>query len=87
MQRLDFYQRRGDRYLKSEFAHYAQEHGARVEEVSLRRYLRAHDPVLPTPEVCRELACALERHPVEVLLAAGYLLPEDIEKRPAPRGL
>lgn len=75
--RLDFYQRRGDRYLVSEFARYATQRGARVEEVSLGRYLRDDNPVLPTPESCRELARALERHPAEVLMQAGYLTPED----------
>src|SRR5215469_11542927 len=75
--RLDFYQRRGDRFLVSEFARYANQLDARVEEVSLGRYLREESPVLPTPESCRELARALGRHPVEVLLEAGYLLPED----------
>jgi hypothetical protein len=75
--RLDFYQRRGNRYLVSEFARYANQLDARVEEVSLGRYLREESPVLPTPESCRELARALGRHPVEVLLEAGYLLPED----------
>jgi hypothetical protein len=74
---LDFYQRRGDRYLVSEFARYAASLGARVEEVSLGRYLRNENPVLPTPESCRELAKALGRHPTEVLLEAGYLSPED----------
>ncbi|PWT77898.1 MAG: hypothetical protein C5B60_02000 [Chloroflexi bacterium] len=74
---LDFYQRRGDRYLVSEFARYASSLGARVEEVSLGRYLRNENPVLPTPESCRELAKALGRHPTEVLLEAGYLSPED----------
>jgi hypothetical protein len=77
LQRLDFYQRRGDRYLVSEFFRYASEQGARVEEVSLGRYLRAEDPVLPTPESCRALAKALGRHPAEVLLKAGYLIAED----------
>ncbi|HEV8193974.1 MAG TPA: hypothetical protein VGP82_21195 [Ktedonobacterales bacterium] len=77
LQRLDFYQRRGDRYLVSEFFRYASEMGARVEEVSLGRYLRAEDPVLPTPESCRALAKALERHPAEVLLQAGYLIADD----------
>jgi len=75
--RLDFYQRRGDRYLVSEFARYATQKGARVEEVSLGRYLRDDNPVLPTPESCRELARALERHPAEVLMQAGYLTPDD----------
>jgi hypothetical protein len=74
---LDFYQRRGDRYLVSEFARYAASLGARVEEVSLGRYLRNENPVLPTPESCRELARALGKHPTEVLLEAGYLSPED----------
>jgi hypothetical protein len=74
---LDFYQRRGDRFLVSEFARYAASLGARVEEVSLGRYLRNENPVLPTPESCRELARALGRHPTEVLLEAGYLSPED----------
>ncbi len=75
--RLDFYQRRGDRYLVSEFARYATQKGARVEEVSLGRYLRDDNPVLPTPESCRELARALDRHPAEVLMQAGYLTPDD----------
>ncbi len=75
--RLDFYQRRGNRYLVSEFARYADQMGARVEEVSLGRYLRDENPVLPTPESCRELARALGRHPAEVLLEAGYLMPDD----------
>ena len=61
----------------SEFARYASSLGARVEEVSLGRYLRNENPVLPTPESCRELAKALDRHPTEVLLEAGYLSPED----------
>jgi hypothetical protein len=74
---LDFYQRRGDRYLVSEFARYAASLGARVEEVSLGRYLRNENPVLPTPESCRELAKALGKHSTEVLLEAGYLSPED----------
>src|SRR5215467_11481142 len=74
---LDFYQRRGERYLVSEFARYAASLGARVEEVSLGRYLRNENPVLPTPESCRELARALGKHPTEVLLEAGYLSPED----------
>ena len=73
----DFYQKRGDRYLVSEFARYADQLGARVEEVSLGRYLRDENPVLPTPESCRELARALDQHAVEVLLEAGYLIPED----------
>jgi hypothetical protein len=74
---LEFYQRRGDRYLVSEFARYAASLDARVEEVSLGRYLRDENPVLPTPESCRELAKALGKHPAEVLLEAGYLSPED----------
>ncbi|GEM_PF-683062 len=82
--RLDFYQRRGDRYLVSEFARYAQQKGARVEEVSLGRYLREDNPVLPTPESCRELARALDRHPAEALLEAGYLTPEDFYYMPGP---
>ncbi|MBF6590866.1 MAG: hypothetical protein IVW57_10105 [Ktedonobacterales bacterium] len=77
LRRLDFYQRRGSRYLVSEFARYAKQLDARVEEVSLGRYLREKDPVLPTPESCRELARALGRHSVEVLMRAGYLTPED----------
>jgi hypothetical protein len=77
LRRLEFYQRRGDRYLVSEFARYADGLDAHVEEVSLGRYLRNANPVLPTPESCRELARALGRHPTEVLLAAGYLTPED----------
>jgi len=81
--RLDFYQRRGNRYLVSEFTRYADSLGARVEEVSLGRYLRDESPVLPTPESCRELARALDRHPVEVLLEAGYLTPDDFYYAPA----
>lgn len=81
--RLDFYQRRGARYLVSEFARYADEQDAHVEEVSLGRYLREENPVLPTPESCRELAKALGRHPVEVLLEAGYLTPDDFYYMPA----
>jgi hypothetical protein len=81
---LDFYQRRGGRYLVSEFARYADSLGARVEEVSLGRYLREENPVLPTPESCRELARALGRHPAEVLLEAGYLMPEDFLFLPDP---
>src|SRR5579871_4127713 len=77
LRRLDFYQRRGDRYLVSEFARYSETQGAKVEEVSLGRYLRDENPVLPTPESCRELAKALGKHPAEVLLEAGYLSPED----------
>jgi hypothetical protein len=80
---LDFYQKRGDRYLVSEFARYADSLGARVEEVSLGRYLRAENPVLPTPESCRELARALDLHPAEVLIAAGYLIPEDFTFSPS----
>jgi len=80
--RLEFYQRRGDRYLVSEFARYADRLGARVEEVSLGRYLRDENPVLPTPESCRELARALECHPLDVLLEAGYLTLEDFLPSP-----
>ncbi len=91
LRKLDFYQRRGDRYLVSEFARYAKQQGARVEEVSLGRYLRDKDPVLPTPESCRELALALGLHPAEVLLEAGYLTPEDFYFLPSggmtPEGL
>jgi hypothetical protein len=83
LERLDFYQRRGDRYLVSEFARYADQMGARVEEVSLGRYLREENPVLPTPESCRELAKALGRHPAEVLMEAGYLTPEDFYYTPS----
>ncbi len=83
LQRLDFYQRRGDRYLVSEFWRYADSLHARVEEVSLGRYLREENPVLPTPESCRELARALGRHPAEVLLEAGYLTAEDFYYLPA----
>lgn len=83
LERLDFYQRRGDRYLVSEFARYADQLGARVEEVSLGRYLREENPVLPTPESCRELAKALGRHPAEVLMEAGYLTPEDFYYTPS----
>lgn len=83
LKRLDFYQRRGEKYLVSEFARYATNQGARVEEVSLGRYLRDENPVLPTPESCRELARALDRHPAEVLLEAGYLQPEDFYYLPA----
>ncbi len=81
--RLEFYQRRGDRYLVSEFTRYADSLGAHVEEVSLGRYLREVNPVLPTPESCRELARALARHPIEALLAAGYLTPDDFYYAPA----
>jgi hypothetical protein len=81
--RLEFYQRRGDRYLVSEFARYADQLGAHVEEVSLGRYLRDENPVLPTPESCRELARALGRHPAEVLLEAGYLTPDDFFYMPS----
>src|SRR5262249_10568579 len=80
---LDFYLRRGDRYLVSEFARYADSLGARVEEVSLGRYLRDENPVLPTPESCRELARALGRHSAEVLIEAGYLLAEDFIALPS----
>ena len=83
LQRLDFYQRRGDRYLVSEFWRYADSLGAHVEEVSLGRYLREENPVLPTPESCRELAKALDCHPAEVLLEAGYLIPEDFYYLPS----
>ncbi|SRR5581483_999204 len=83
LQRLDFYQRRGDRYLVSEFWRYADSLGARVEEVSLGRYLREENPVLPTPESCRELAKALGVHPAEVLLEAGYLTAEDFYYLPS----
>jgi len=83
LQRLDFYQRRGDRYLVSEFWRYADSLHARVEEVSLGRYLREENPVLPTPESCRELARALGRHPAEVLLEAGYLTPDDFYYLPS----
>lgn len=84
LRRLDFYQRRGDRYLVSEFARYSETQGAKVEEVSLGRYLRDESPVLPTPESCRELARALGRHSTEVLLEAGYLTPEDFNYVPSP---
>lgn len=83
LRRLDFYQRRGDRYLVSEFARYADGLGAHVEEVSLGRYLRDENPVLPTPESCRELARALGRHSTEVLLEAGYLTPDDFFYAPS----
>jgi hypothetical protein len=83
LRQLDFYQKRGDRYLVSEFARYADSLGARVEEVSLGRYLRAENPVLPTPESCRELARALGHHPADVLMAAGYLTPEDFTYSPS----
>lgn len=78
----DFYQRRGDRYLVSEFVRYAGERGARLEEVSLGRYLRDSNPVLPTPESCRELAKALDLHPARVLVEAGYLTPADFVNLP-----
>jgi hypothetical protein len=78
LRREEFYLRRGDRYLVSEFARYAKEHGARVEEVSLGRYLRGKDPVLPTPESCREIARALGKAPAVALIKAGYLTPEDL---------
>ncbi len=84
LRRLDFYQRRGNRYLVSEFARYSETQGAKVEEVSLGRYLRDESPVLPTPESCRELARALGRHSTEVLLEAGYLTPEDFNFMPSP---
>lgn len=77
LRRLDYYQRRGGRYLLSEFARDAEKAGAHVEEVSLGRYLRDENPVLPTPESCRELARALQRHPAEALIMAGYLTPDD----------
>lgn len=73
----DFYQRRGNRYLVSEFARHAQSVGARMEEVSLGRYLRDENPVLPTPESCREIARALGCHPAEALMQAGYLTADD----------
>ena len=82
LRRLDYYQRRGDRYLMSEFARDAEKAGAHVEEVSLGRYLRDDNPVLPTPENCRELARALQRHPAEVLVMAGYLTPDDFYYAP-----
>jgi hypothetical protein len=78
LRREEFYQRRGERYLVSEFARFAKEHGARVEEVSLGRYLRDKNPVLPTPESCREIARALGKAPAEALIEAGYLTPEDL---------
>jgi hypothetical protein len=83
LRRLEFYQRRGDRYLVSEFARYSETQGAKVEEVSLGRYLRDESPVLPTPESCRELARALGRHSTEVLLEAGYLTAEDFNYLPS----
>lgn len=83
LRRLDYYQRRGDRYLMSEFARDAEKVGAHVEEVSLGRYLRGENPVLPTPESCRALAQALGRHPVEVLVMAGYLTSDDFYCAPA----
>lgn len=83
LRRLDYYQRRGDRYLMSEFARDAERAGAHVEEVSLGRYLRDENPVLPTPESCRELARALQRHPAEALIMAGYLTPDDLYDAPA----
>lgn len=83
LRRLDYYQRRGDRYLISEFARDAEKAGAHVEEVSLGRYLRDANPVLPSPENCRELARALQRHPAEVLVMAGYLTPDDFSYAPA----
>ena len=79
----EYYQRRGNRYLVSEFVKQAKQLGARVEEVSMGRYLRDENPVLPTPESCRELARALGRHPAEVLLEAGYLTPEDFFYMPS----
>jgi hypothetical protein len=84
LKRLEFYQKRGDRYLVSEFARYAKGLDARVSEISLGRYLRAANPVLPTPEGCRELAHALELHPLQVLMAAEYIVSSDFADLPAP---
>lgn len=86
LRRLDYYQRRGDRYLISEFSRDAEKAGAHVEEVSLGRYLRDENPVLPTPENCRELARGLQRHPADVLIMAGYLIPDDFSCAP-PEGI
>lgn len=78
LRRLDFWHRRGNRYLISDFVRYAREQGAHVEEAPLARWLRDESPVLPTAESCRELARALGTSSVEVLLAAGHLVWEDI---------
>lgn len=84
--RHDYYVRRGDHYLISEFwrDHLYDAEGAPVELelASLGRYLREDNPVVPTPETCRELARALGRHPIEVLLQAGYLIASDLEDVP-----
>ncbi len=79
LQRLDFYQPRTGRYEVAAFWRYAEALGAHLEEVSLGRYLRAANPVLPTPDTCRALARALGRHPLEVLLEAGYVVAEDFD--------
>src|SRR5579885_1902132 len=79
LQRLDFYRPRTGRYEVAAFWRYAEALGAHLEEVSLGRYLRAANPVLPTPDTCRALAKALGRHPLEVLLEAGYVQPSDFD--------
>lgn len=78
LKKLEFYQRRGDHFLIREFHKYCLEKGQDIDEASLGRYLREDDPVLPTPERCRMLAVVLELPAVVVLLAAGYLIADDI---------
>jgi hypothetical protein len=74
---LDFYNRRGDRYLIREFHKYCEQVGHTVDEASLGRYLRDENPVIPTPDRCRALAAVFRIPAVEVMIAAGLVQQAD----------
>ena len=65
------------------FVRDAAKHGIYLSEVMLYRYVRAENPAVPTPEVCRQLALALAalgRYTpfLEVLVKAGYFQARDL---------
>ncbi len=78
LRRLEFYNRRGDHYLIREFRKYCVEQGQEIDEASLGRYLRDENPVIPTPERCRNLAAVFKMPPIEVMKRAGLVTDSDM---------
>jgi hypothetical protein len=72
--RRQHYRTPGGHYNVAEFA---AQHG--LTAVSVGRYIREARPVLPTPEMCRDLATATGENYVDVLRLAGYQTQDDLD--------
>jgi len=82
LRRLEFYNRRGDHYLIREFHKYCVEQGQGIDEASLGRYLRDENPVIPTPDRCRNLAAVFKIPAIEVMKRAGLVVDSDMVAPP-----